>query len=85
MGDVIVLPGKVLASHGDGPQDPGMEARVAVLEEIAASTKEVLKDIRTDLKGVREKQESDFRILVGLGFSAAAALAIAMAKGFHWF
>ena len=35
-----------LAGDGGPPHDPGMEARVAVLEEIAASTKQAVADFR---------------------------------------
>ena len=55
------LPRMKLESGGGGPHDPGMEARLAVLEEIAKSTKEVLGDIRVDLRGMREESRSELR------------------------
>jgi hypothetical protein len=82
---------------GAGPShDPAMGARVAVLEEIAASTKEALTDLRQELRalrtetsrrddGTREAQERDFRILFAALISVAIGLAAMMAKGFHWF
>jgi hypothetical protein len=64
-----------LAPKGGGRHDPGMEARLAVLEEIAASTKDVLREMRADLKVVREKQETDYRSLYAVGVTAALGLA----------
>ncbi len=39
-----------VAPDGDEPHDPAMEARVAVLEEIARSTKAALERIERDVK-----------------------------------
>lgn len=50
---------------GAGPShDPVMEARVAVLEEIAASTKEALSDLRRELHELRTettRRDDDLR------------------------
>jgi hypothetical protein len=65
-----------LKSGGDGPHDPEMEARVAVLEQIAKDTREALTGIRSDLRSelsgvrgemrdLRNDQRSDFRTLLG--------------------
>jgi hypothetical protein len=62
-----------------------MEARVAVLEEIASSTRGMLKELREDVRSVRDKQEADFRITVALQATSILALAGLMAHGFHWF
>jgi hypothetical protein len=72
-----------------------MEARVAVLEEIAKSTKEMLADIRADQRAfrvqtdanfdkLRDQQRTDFRITWGGLIAVALGLAALMAKGFHW-
>jgi len=82
---------------GSGPShDPGMEARLAVLEEIAAATKASIADFRQELRALRaetsqrderlrDAQERDFRILFSALISVAVGLAAMMAKGFHWF
>jgi hypothetical protein len=85
-----------LAGGGGPPHDPRMEARVAVLEEIAASTKQAVaglqqevRDLRSDsnrrFDALRDAVESDFRILFGAIITVALGLATLMAKGFHWF
>jgi hypothetical protein len=66
------------------PNDMAMEARIAVLEEIAVSTRATLKDLRDDLRTVRARQEADFRILFAALIGVALGMAGLMAKGFHW-
>ncbi len=39
-----------VASGGSPPHDPGMDARVAVLEQIAKETREALAGLRSDLR-----------------------------------
>ena len=61
---VTPFPGKPqnnsgVASGGSGPHDPSMEARVAVLEQIAKQTNETLGAIRTDLAGIRADLKTD--------------------------
>ncbi len=46
-----------------GPGDRMLEAKIAVLEKIAASTDDLLAELRWDLRAVRCKQEDDFRSL----------------------
>ena len=80
--------GKSLETGRGGSDDGGMSdlpARVAVLEQIAKDTRDTLKEMKDDLRGIRDKQERDFRL--GIIFTGGAALALAglMAKGFHWF
>jgi hypothetical protein len=72
-----------------------MEARVAVLEEIAATTKSMLADMRVDVKTIRDKQEADYRSLAGKisgetlklyvagGLAVAAVLGV-LTHGFKW-
>ncbi len=74
-----------LVPEGGKPHGPDMEARVAVLEEIASSTRGMLKELRDDMRSVRDKQETDFRITVALQATSILALAGLMAHGFHWF
>jgi hypothetical protein len=85
-----------LAGGGSPPHDPGMEARVAVLEEIAASTKQATVDLRLEVHDLRsdtnrrfdlmrDAMERDFRILFTALITTALGLAALMAKGFHWF
>jgi hypothetical protein len=73
-----------------------MEARVAVLEEIASATKATLAELksgqdrlrdelRTGLDAARDRQERDFRLTFGALIGVALGLAAIMAKGFKWF
>lgn len=52
-----------VAGDGEPPHDPGMEARVAVLEQIAKTTSETLKEIRDDLRSMRADQRADMAAL----------------------
>ena len=68
------LPGQGVASGGSGPHDPGMEARVAVLEQIAKQTSETLVGIRADLAGIKADLKTDLgsvRTEVRTGFDSA--------------
>jgi hypothetical protein len=67
--------------------------RVAVLEEIAASTKQILTEIRAemrdmhtglrgDIRDLRQRQERDFRLLFGAIILVALGLAGLIAQ--HW-
>jgi hypothetical protein len=68
-----------------------MEARVAGLEQIAKDTKEILTEMKQDIRDLRKDQRSDFRTLfaalitvaLGLG-TMMAGLAGIIARGFHW-
>ncbi len=62
-----------------------------MLEQIAKDTKDILGEIKVDIRGLREEQKSDFRWLIGLliglaGFTIAGftGLLATMAHGFHW-
>ena len=81
----------VLENPPQPPDDGGMEARVAVLEQIAKDTKDVLKEMREDarafraeMNAMRDKQERDFRLSIAVTITTALGLAGLMAKGFHW-
>jgi hypothetical protein len=81
-----------LAGGGSPPHDPSMEARVAVLEEIASATKQATVELRLEVHetnrrvdALRDAVESDSRILFGALITATLGLAALIAKGFHWF
>lgn len=62
--NVLSFPGKPqsdrgIASGGSGPHDPNMEARLAVLEQIAEQTRETLVGIRADLAGIRSDLKAE--------------------------
>ena len=59
-------------------------ARVAVLEEIAASTKTILAEIKADLRDLRSESRSDYRWQMGLMLGGFGALLGVVAHGFHW-
>jgi hypothetical protein len=81
-----------LPSGGGPPYDSSMEARVAVLEQIAKDTKEILVEMKRDIRELRQDQKSDFRILFAALITATlglagmiAGLGVIMAHGFKWF
>jgi hypothetical protein len=88
-----------LAGGSSPPHDSGMDARVAVLEEIASATKQATAGLRTEVRetncrmdalrdtidALRDTGEVNFRIMVGALITTALGLAALMAKGFHWF
>jgi len=61
-----------------------MEARVAMLEQIAKNTEKVFDRRDTRLERGEDRQSSDFKWLLGMGLSATAFLFATMAHGFHW-
>jgi len=69
---------------GGGGGTQSMEARVAVLEEISKSTKEILGRIEARLDRIDERHDRDFRIIFGSLIATTLGLAGLMAKGFHW-
>ncbi len=69
---------------GDGPYDPDMEARVAVLEEIARKTEALLERMDARMTRIEEREHSDFMKLLTFGLGATAVLLATMAHGFHW-
>lgn len=99
-GNVVNFPGIAqsgtgVAPGGGPPHDSDMEARVAVLEQIAKETKEAIAGLRTDLRAdmadlrsevrnLRSEQRTDYRWLLGIMLGMGGGLLAAMAKGFHW-
>jgi hypothetical protein len=80
-----------LVPGGGDPHDSDMQVRVALLEQIAKSTsdtladiKSELRDIRGDMRAVRDKHDVDFRLTFGALIVVALGLAGMMAKGFGW-
>jgi len=77
-------------SRGDGyPSE--MEARVAVLEQIARSTAATLERIDRRIEAVEAGQRADFRWLLGVQIgmfgtmiAGFASLLAVMAHGFRW-
>lgn len=81
-----------IAGGGEPPHDRTMDARVAVLEEIASATKQAFVDLRHEVHEtnqrvdkLRDALERDFRLLFSAIIAVALGLAALMAKGFHWF
>jgi hypothetical protein len=82
----------------DTPATNDQPSRVAVLEEIAGATKAAidrldrrietverrLDGIAAELRDVRNRQDRDFRWLIGLYLAGYASLLGVMAHGFHW-
>lgn len=70
-----------------------LPARVAVLEEIAAATKQGIAEIRADIRrlasnlpaGLRAEHRSDFRRVLGIMLSGCLGFLGVMAHGFHRF
>ncbi len=92
------MPDTPIAGGRDGDYPSDMNARVAVLEQIAADTRAALSDIRLDLRdmrvelrdmrgdlrGMRIMHERDFRLAFGAVISVAIGLAYLIARASHW-
>jgi hypothetical protein len=59
------MPDMPVEHAGDEPYPSGMEARLAVLEEIAAATKVALAGFRADMREMRSEIRSDIAALRG--------------------
>jgi len=92
MGDLVPMrPSSPLPTGGDGGHFDGMEARVAALEAHYSHIKEDVSELRKDVRELRSELKTDFRWLLSILISVAAALgglilglAGMVAKGFHW-
>jgi len=62
-----------------------MEARVAVLAEIARRNEKLLQKMDARMEKMEDRQHSDFKWLLSLGIGATALLLATMAHGFRWF
>lgn len=83
---------EALKGGGGGGTSDGMEARVAVLEEIASATKTALDrldrrmdGVASEMRDLRSDQRTDFRWLMGIMLGTWASTMAIMAHGFHWF
>ena len=61
--ELLAAPGEHGSRVAGGANASVLEAKVAVLEKIAASTDDMLAELRWDMKAVRSKQEEDYRSL----------------------
>jgi 4-aminobutyrate aminotransferase-like enzyme len=83
---------KPLRSRAQSSYDASMEARVAVLEEIARNTEKLLErmDARMErmedrMTKMSEQHSTDIRWLLALGMAATGLICAVMGHGFHWF
>ncbi len=67
------------------PYETSMEARIAVLEQIAKDTKEILTEMKLDMREMRGDARTDFRLLFGAIITVALGLSGLLAHGFRWF
>lgn len=74
-----------LEKSGGGDDSGGMEARVAVLEQIAKQTEGVLERMDRRLERLEDRQRTDFLWLLGVMLGGFAGIFGLMAHGFHWF
>jgi hypothetical protein len=61
-----------------------MEARVAVLEQIAKDMKDLLRELKDGVLRQETRQHTDFLWLLGVMLGGFAGLFGFMAHGFHW-
>jgi hypothetical protein len=72
--------GAVTPTGGGGD----MEARIAKLEAHVEHIQSDIIEIKTDLRGVRDKQDKDFRLLFGAIIFVALGITAILAKAFGW-
>lgn len=85
------MPDTPIEAGGQRDYPDDMEARLRVLEEIAASTKAILAEIRADQRVMRsemtaldQRRERDFRITFGAIITTSLGLAYLIAHTAHW-
>jgi hypothetical protein len=92
-------PAKSLRPQAVSPYDASMEARVAVLEEIARNTEKMLERmdermgriedrmtrIEDRMTQMVDRQTADVRWLLVLGIGATGFICALLGHGFHWF
>jgi len=62
-----------------------MEARVAVLAEIARRNEKLLQKMDARMEKMEDRRHSGFKWLLSLGIGATALLLATMVHGFRWF
>jgi hypothetical protein len=62
-----------------------MEARVAVLEEIAVSLKQLIEKMDRRMEKIEDRHDADLKWLIGIGIAGIGFLFATMGRGFHWF
>ena len=69
-----------------------METRIAILEEIAAATRQAVAGLREEwhetnrrVDALGDALECDFQLLFGAIIAVAIGLTPLMGSGFHWF
>ena len=72
------------ATAAGGPDDAGMDARVAKLEAHIEHIQSDLTEIKSDVREIKRDARTDFRLLFGAIIFVALGLAGLMARGFHW-
>ena len=85
------MPDATIEPPDSGRYPVSMEARVAVLEQIARTTSGALERIERRLDSVDRRidavvtdQRADFRWLLGIMLGGFGAMLVVMAHGFHW-
>ncbi len=85
------MAGGIVERPSGEPYDMSMEARVAVLESIAAQTsatlteiKQEMRDFRRELHEFRGIHDRDFRITFGAIITTTIGLAALIAHVAHW-
>lgn len=61
-----------------------MDARLAALEAHMTHVTDDVREIKSDLKDIRNDMKVDFRILIAAGITATCGLAWLLATGFKW-
>ncbi|MET0506379.1 MAG: hypothetical protein ABWZ85_13720 [Luteibacter sp.] len=62
----------------------GIDNRLLRVEVTVGHIKEDVRDLRIEVRSVRDQARVDFRLLFGALVSVALGMAALMAKGFHW-
>lgn len=61
-----------------------IDNRLGRVEVIVEHVKEDVRDLRIEVRGVRDQARVDFRLLFGALISMALGMTALMARGFHW-
>lgn len=72
----------LMGGSGGGGDD--METRVAKLEAEVSAVHRTMDDVKSDIRGLRQTTESNFKWLLGSGAAAVVLTLGVLAKGFGW-